>query len=154
VQILDFWHRQGLSFFPDRGAGGQAATTGGPKRAAVTMRLLLVTPIIAVAQDRQAPDAPPPIAMGDSLWAEELNFMEVRDKVLAGTTTIIVRTGSVVKFVPDGSIEPRDGHMRYAGTISLEAATFEALLTDIGQRLEPAVGAGAKIGSGARSSVG
>ena len=37
----------------------------------------------------------------------------------------------IVKFVPEGSIEPPDGHMRYAGTIGLEAATFEALLTDI-----------------------
>ncbi len=38
----------------------------------------------------------------------------------------------LVKFVPEGDIEPRrTGHMEYAGTISLEEATFEALLTDI-----------------------
>jgi creatinine amidohydrolase len=38
----------------------------------------------------------------------------------------------VVKFVPEGNIEPAtSGHMQYAGTISLEPATFEALLTDI-----------------------
>lgn len=38
----------------------------------------------------------------------------------------------VVKFVPEGRIEPTpQGHMAYAGTISLELATFEALLTDI-----------------------
>lgn len=38
----------------------------------------------------------------------------------------------IVKFVPEGSIEPTPtGHMAYAGTISLEATTFEALLTDI-----------------------
>jgi len=38
----------------------------------------------------------------------------------------------IVKFVPEGNIEPKtSGHMQYAGTISLEAATFEALLTDI-----------------------
>lgn len=38
----------------------------------------------------------------------------------------------IVKFVPEGDIEPRrSGHMEYAGTISLEEATFEALLTDI-----------------------
>jgi creatinine amidohydrolase len=37
-----------------------------------------------------------------------------------------------VKFVPEGNIEPKtSGHMQYAGTISLESATFEALLTDI-----------------------
>ena len=38
----------------------------------------------------------------------------------------------IVKFVPEGAIEPTPrGHMLYPGTISLEAATFEALLTDI-----------------------
>jgi hypothetical protein len=38
----------------------------------------------------------------------------------------------IVKFVPEGNIEPATtGHMQYAGTISLEPATFEALLTDI-----------------------
>jgi hypothetical protein len=128
--------------------------------------LVALGAVAAVAQDRQQPDAPRPIAMGDSLWAEELTFMEVRDKVRAGVTTIIVGTGGVeqngpyvaggkhnyvlqtvlpsiaravgnaliapiVKFVPEGGIEPQDGHMRYAGTIGLEDATFEALLTDI-----------------------
>jgi creatinine amidohydrolase len=38
----------------------------------------------------------------------------------------------IVKFVPEGRIEPTtSGHMNYPGTISLEPATFEALLTDI-----------------------
>ena len=38
----------------------------------------------------------------------------------------------IVKFVPEGAIEPTPrGHMSYPGTISLEPATFEALLTDI-----------------------
>ncbi len=38
----------------------------------------------------------------------------------------------IVKFVPEGAIEPAPrGHMAYPGTISLEPATFEALLTDI-----------------------
>jgi creatinine amidohydrolase len=119
------------------------------------------------AQDRQSPDAPRPIAAGQSLWAEELTFIEVRDAIRSGTTTVIVATGGVeqngpyvvggkhnfvlqtvlpdiaraiapaliapiVKFVPEGSIEPTpSGHMRYAGTISVEDATFEALLTDI-----------------------
>ena len=122
---------------------------------------------IASAQNRLPLDAPRPIEAGESLWAEELTSMEIRDAIHAGTTTIIVGTGGVeqngpyvaggkhnyvlqtvlpyiaraiggaliapiVKFVPEGSIEPAtSGHMQYAGTISLEAATFEALLTDI-----------------------
>ncbi len=119
------------------------------------------------AQGRVTPDTPRPIDAGTSLWAEELTFMEIRDLVKAGTTTIIIGTGGVeqngpyvaggkhnfvlqtvmpyigravghallapiVKFVPEGRIEPTTaGHMQYAGTISLEPATFEALLTDI-----------------------
>jgi len=121
----------------------------------------------AAAQNRLTPDAPRPIAAGESLWAEELTFMDVREAVRGGTTTIIIGTGGVeqngpyvaggkhnfvlqtvlpyiareighaliapiVKFVPEGDIEPTPtGHMQYAGTISVEAATFEALLTDI-----------------------
>jgi hypothetical protein len=112
-------------------------------------------------------DAPRPIAAGESLWTEELTWMEVRDAVADGKTTVIIGTGGVeqngpylaggkhnyvlqtvlphiaraigdtliapvVKFVPEGRIEPRpSGHMAYAGTISLEQSTFEALLTDI-----------------------
>ena len=30
----------------------------------------------------------------------------------------------IVKFVPEGSIEPASGHMEYSGTISVEAATL------------------------------
>ena len=119
------------------------------------------------AQGQVPRDAPRPIDAGSSLWAEELTWMEMRDLIKAGTTTIIIGTGGVeqngpyvaggkhnfvlqtvlpyiaraiphaliapiVKFVPEGRIEPApSGHMSYPGTISLEAATFEALLTDI-----------------------
>jgi hypothetical protein len=111
--------------------------------------------------------APRPIDARQSLWTEELTWMEVRDLVADGWTTVIIGTGGVeqngpyvaggkhnyvlqtvmpeiaraigntliapvVKFVPEGRIEPTPGgHMSYPGTISLETATFEALLTDI-----------------------
>ena len=123
--------------------------------------------LLTSAQTRLPPDAPRPIDAADSLWAEELTSMEIRDALRAGTTTIIVGTGGVeqngpyvvggkhnyvlqtvlpyiaraigrsliapiVKFVPEGRIEPVvSGHMAYAGTIGVEQATFEALLTDI-----------------------
>jgi creatinine amidohydrolase/Fe(II)-dependent formamide hydrolase-like protein len=111
--------------------------------------------------------APRPIDMGESLWTEELTWMEMRDLIAAGKKTIIIGTGGVeqngpyvaggkhnyvlatvlpyiaraipnsliapiVKFVPEGRIEPTgSGHMAYPGTVSLEPATYEALLTDI-----------------------
>ena len=132
------------------------------------MMILPVAMAVLLAQGQQMrPDAPRPIDAGSSLWAEELTWMEVRDLVKSGTTTIIIGTGGVeqngpyvaggkhnfvlqtvlpyiaraipksliapiVKFVPEGRIEPTgSGHMSYPGTISLEASTFEALLTDI-----------------------
>ena len=134
---------------------------------ALTGVLAVLGLLAVVAQDKQQPGAPRPIDEGDSLWAEELTFMEIRDAIRRGTTTIIIGTGGVeqngpyvaggkhnfvlqtvlphiaraiapaliapiVKFVPEGNIEPTpSGHMAYAGTISLEAATFEALLTDV-----------------------
>src|SRR5262245_66501857 len=97
-------------------------------------------------------DAVRPIDAGDSLWTEELTWMEVRDAVKAGKTTILIGTGGVeqngpylaggkhnfvlatvlpeiakaigntliapiVKFVPEGAIEPAPrGHMAYPGT--------------------------------------
>ena len=120
-----------------------------------------------MAQVRLPLQTPRPIEAGDSLWAEELTSLEIRDALRAGTTTILIGTGGIeqngpyvaggkhnyvlqtvlpyiakeighaliapiVKFVPEGSIEPTvSGHMAYAGTIGVEDATFEALLTDI-----------------------
>ena len=51
----------------------------------------------------QAPaglDAPRPIEAGESLWTEELTWMEVRDLVKAGKTTIIIGTGGVEQNGP------------------------------------------------------
>jgi creatinine amidohydrolase/Fe(II)-dependent formamide hydrolase-like protein len=122
----------------------------------------------------QAPDAAlaarlaaeRPVPARFSRWLEELTWMEIRDAVAAGTTTVIVPTGGIeengpflatgkhnvileatcpmiaealgnalcapiVKFVPEGDIDPPTGAMRFPGTISLSAATYEALLADI-----------------------
>ena len=54
----------------------------------------------AFAQNRLPLDAPRPIEAGDSLWAEELTSMEIRDLIRAGTTTIIIGTGGVEQNGP------------------------------------------------------
>jgi creatinine amidohydrolase len=144
-------------------------------RASVVVALAWMTVVAAAGQSQPQGrpsrpvnlDAPRPIDAGDSLWTEELTWMEVRDAVKAGKTTVLIGTGGVeqngpylaggkhnfvlatvlpyiaraigntliapvVKFVPEGAIEPEPrGHMQYPGTISLEPATFEALLMDI-----------------------
>ena len=116
-------------------------------------------------------DAPRPIAGTETVFIEEMTWMEARDALLDGMTTAIVATGGVeqngpyvasgkhnfvlsattraiaeelgdalvapiVKFVPEGSIDPPSGHMRYHATVSVRQETFEALLTDIVMSLE------------------
>ena len=106
----------------------------------------------------------------NSIWIEELTWLEVRDAIADGKTIVIVSTGGVepngpyvatgkhnyilesacemlarqmgnalcapiVKFVPEGNIDPPSGSMRYHGTISLQQNVFEALLVDIGASL-------------------
>jgi hypothetical protein len=137
------------------------------RSAAVVLTLCLAGAVDSRLQTPSPLEAPRPIGAGDSLWTEELTWMEVRDALKAGTTTVIIGTGGVeqngpylaggkhnfvlatvlpeiaktigrtliapiVKFVPEGAIEPAPrGHMAYPGTISVEQATYEALLTDI-----------------------
>ena len=135
--------------------------------------LVVLCAAAAGAQQRQSPtlDAPRPIDAVDSVWIEELTWMEVRDAIRGGKTTAIVATGGmeqngpytatgkhnyvlqataeaiarrlgnalvapIVKFVPEGRIDPPSGHMQYPGTISLRPETFEALLTDIASSLK------------------
>ena len=111
-------------------------------------------------------DTPNPLSRPDTVWMEDMTWMDVRDALKAGKKTVIISTGGIepngpwlalgkhnfvlrancdaiarklgdalcapiVPFVPEGSIEPKSSHMLTVGTISLEEATFEALLTDI-----------------------
>ncbi|MEM7501479.1 MAG: creatininase family protein [Pseudomonadota bacterium] len=114
-----------------------------------------------------------PIAAHQTFWLEELTWMEIRDLVADGTTTVIVPTGGIeengpylatgkhnlileatcpeiarrlgnalcapiVKFVPEGDIDPPTGAMRFPGTISVSNETYVALLTDIAGSLRQA----------------
>lgn len=67
----------------------------------------------------------PWVSLGKHNWVLETNC-EAIAKALGDALC-----APVVKFVPEGSIEPRTGHMLTMGTISLQQATFEALLTDM-----------------------
>ena len=94
---------------------------------------------------------------------EDLTWTEVRERVAAGATTVLIPIGGteqngphmvlgkhnvrvrflageiahklgnalvapVMAYVPEGSIHPAAAHMRFAGTISISEATFEAML--------------------------
>ncbi len=117
----------------------------------------------AMAQDL---DMPRPIDGIDTVFIEEMTWLEVRDAIAEGKTTAIVATGGVeqngpyvaagkhnfvlqattdaiarelgnalvapiIKLVPEGSIDPPSGHMRYHATISVRQETFEMMLTDV-----------------------
>lgn len=110
-------------------------------------------------------ETPNPLPRVDTVWIEEMTWMDVRDAMAAGKKTIIIPTGGVepngpwtalgkhnyilqstcdaiarklgnalcapvIKFVPEGDIETKSGHMDTVGTISVEQSTFEALVTD------------------------
>ena len=116
-------------------------------------------------------DTPNPLPVANTIWIDEMTWMDVRDALNAGKTTAIIPTGGVepngpwlvtgkhnyvlranceaiarelgnalctpiVKFVPEGSIEPQTGHMTSPGTISLQQETFEDLLTDVAHSLK------------------
>jgi creatinine amidohydrolase len=115
-------------------------------------------------------NAPRPIAALDSVFIEELTWMEIRDAIAAGKKTVIIASGGIeangaylatgkhnyvlratteaiarelgnalvapiIPFTPEGDIEPPTAHMVFAGTISVSAETFEALLTDIARSM-------------------
>ena len=136
------------------------------RREAPATASLVVASILSVPLSAQELDAPRPMAGINTVFIEEMTWMEVRDAIEASKTTAIVATGGVeqngpyvasgkhnfvleatteaiarrlgdalvapiVKFVPEGRIDPPSGHMRYHATISVRQETFQALLTDV-----------------------
>jgi len=121
-------------------------------RRALLAAVLLATAATALAA---APGAGP--------YIEDLTWIELRDRIAAGSTTVLVPIGGTeqsgpqmalgkhnlrakviagriaqrlgnavvaptIAYVPEGPIGPPAGHMRFAGTISIPEATFEAVL--------------------------
>ena len=111
-------------------------------------------------------DTPNPIPAPNTVWLEEMTWMDVRDALKAGKTTIIIPTGGlepngpwlatgkhnyvlqtnceaiarklgnalcapVIKYVPEGGIDPATSHMTSPNTVSVRENTFRALVTDI-----------------------
>ncbi|HET9423833.1 MAG TPA: creatininase family protein [Gemmatimonadaceae bacterium] len=116
-------------------------------------------------------DAPNPLPAPNTVWLEQMTWMDVRDAIKAGRTTIIIPTGGVepngpwlalgkhnyvltanceaiarrlgdalcapiLKFVPEGRIDPPSGHMTSPGTISLREETYRNVLFDVVRSLK------------------
>ena len=149
------------------------------KAAPILKGMLCALPLLtggtALAQDEleQKLTMANPIEAGESVWIEELTWIEIRDLIADGTDTVIIPTGGIeengpflatgkhnlileascpaiaeklgnalcapiVKFVPEGDIDPPTGAMRFPGSISLTDTTYQALLTDIAASLRQA----------------
>ncbi|MEM7414763.1 MAG: creatininase family protein [Gemmatimonadota bacterium] len=148
---------------PARLASADLTTRARVARSILIAAFAVAAPASGAGQDL---DAPRPIDGTNTVFTEEMTWMEVRDAIAGGMTTVIVGTGGleqngpyvatgkhnfvlqatteaiarelgdalvapIVKFVPEGRIDPPSGHMQYAGTVSVRQETFEALLTDI-----------------------
>lgn len=140
----------------------------------VGMCLALALGSVAAAQQPTAParpqrrafdlTTPRPIAARDSVWIEELTWMEVRDAMAAGKTTAIIAAGSTEQngpYVPTGKhilvlrataeaiarglgtalvapmipFEP-GGTSATPGTLQLRPETYEALIEDEAESLK------------------
>ncbi len=136
--------------------------------------MLMLAMLFALFQAPSATSPDPnmarPIDAHDSVFIEELTWLEVRDALRAGKRTAIIATGGmemngpylatgkhnyilratteaiarklgdalvapIVPFVPEGTIDPPGGHMRYPGSISVRPETFRNLLVDIAASL-------------------
>jgi len=112
-----------------------------------------------------------PLPTANTVWLEEMTWIDVRDAIKAGKTTAIVPTGGIepngpwlalgkhnyvlrancdaiarklgnavctptIELVPEGDIEPKNGHMTSPGTLSMREETFRAVLTDVAHSLK------------------
>src|SRR5687767_6980943 len=68
----------------------------------VPVLVLLAAGLLAAVPDPVAPDpkTPRPIAARDSVWIEDLTWMEIRDAMQAGKKTVIVPTGGIEQNGP------------------------------------------------------
>ena len=59
----------------------------------------------AAREAAAGPNSPRPIDMLDTVWIEEMTWMEVRDSLKAGKTTVIIGSGGLEKngpYIPTG----------------------------------------------------
>ncbi len=128
------------------------------RRGVIALLLVLVAGIYLIPREPLL-SAPAP----DTVNLQDFTWVELRDAIRAGTTTVIVPAGGteqngphmilgkhnyivrytsgeiakrlghtvvapVMAYVPEGDIDSREGHMAYAGTLSLPAPVFAKVL--------------------------
>ncbi|HWO43944.1 MAG TPA: creatininase family protein [Candidatus Eisenbacteria bacterium] len=71
-----------------------------PAKACLVLAIVLLSAYGPNSAAAQALDAPRPIAAIDSVFLEELTWMEIRDAIKSGKTTVIVGTGGIEQNGP------------------------------------------------------
>ena len=141
-------------------------------RAFTAAAFLILAVNMAFAQGTMTPDpaTPTPFAGKDTVFIDQMTWIEVRDAMQAGKTTAIIATGGVeqngpymesgahqlilgaltdriarklgnalvapiIRYVPEGNIDPPSGHMIYPSTLSVSEETFQAIVTDTANSL-------------------
>lgn len=134
---------------------------------------VLLTATLVCSGVSSAAAQPAAVPQPESVFLEDLTWVEVRDAIAAGKTTAIIPTGGteqngphmvlgkhnylvkykageiaqrlgnalvapVMAYVPEGSIEPPSGHMRFAGTLSLPVDVFVKVLEYTARSLKQA----------------
>ena len=132
----------------------------------MSLIVVVTVAIPATAQQDLNLDQPRPIPALDSVWIEELTWMEVRDAIKAGKNVAIIAAGSLEQngpYVPTAKhgyvlqataeaiarklknalvaplvlMEPgQPENPRYPGTIPVRMETYKAILTDIATSLK------------------
>jgi len=112
-----------------------------------------------------------PVQAAGNRLIENMTWLEVREAINSGSTTVLVPTGGteqnglhmilgkhneivkytaakiaeslgktlvapVISYVPEGNIDPPTGHMKFAGTLSISEAEFEAVLESTARSLQ------------------
>lgn len=107
----------------------------------------------------------------NSVYIEDMTWMEVRDRMNAGASTVIIPAGGieqngphmvigkhntivrftggeiakrlgnalvapVIAYVPEGRIEPPEGHMQFPGTVSVSPEAFSMVLEDAARSMK------------------
>jgi creatinine amidohydrolase len=72
------------------------------KTLSASLAVLLFGTLLAAVPDPVAPDpeSPRPIAARDSVWIEDLTWMEIRDAMRGGKDTVIIATGGIEQNGP------------------------------------------------------
>lgn len=161
-RLLDVTQGRGRTIGTSAGSAGSMGSAGSAQRPQMTPEQQA-----ALAAKREAEmNAPRPIAAMDSVWTEELTWMEVRDAIKAGKTTALILTGGVESngphlatgkhnyvlkatgeaiarklgntlIAPIVTLEPGRPDGRVApGSVVLSAETYKAVLTDMATSLK------------------